>query len=123
MTTGKLKFSPAVFLDRLIENGKAGNATAIGTDYDLLIKTGLVKIERTYGDRYQFILPTSKEKIADLEAIRDIFKEKWMVPQIDLSAMGIRGDVIPGDSIVYRSTKSIDAKTLSREFAAEVFKL
>jgi len=123
LSTGKLKFSPAVLLGRLLDNGKAGNATAIGTDYDLLVKTGLVKIEPTFGNRYRFILPDSKEKIADLEAIRDAFKEKWIVPQIDPSAMGIPGIVVPGDSIVFRATKAMQAKDLAREFAKEVFKL
>jgi hypothetical protein len=37
-TTGRLSFNPSIFLDRLLENGKAGNATAIGTDYELLAK-------------------------------------------------------------------------------------
>ena len=123
LATGKLKFSPSVLLDKLLENGNAGNATAIGTDYDLLLKKGLIKIEPTQSGRYRFILPTSKEKIADLEAIRDAFKEKWIVPQIDISSMGIPCKVIPGDSIVYRSTRAIQAKSLTQEFAAEIFKL
>lgn len=119
--TGKLKFNPSVFLNRLIDNGKAGDATAIGTDYDLLVKSGLVKIENTYGNRYRFILPESKEKIADLEAIRDAFQDKWVMPQINLSTMGIPCEVIPGDSIVYRATKAMQAKELAREFAKDVF--
>jgi hypothetical protein len=107
----------------LIENGKAGNATAIGTDYDLLVKKGLVKIEPTSSSRYQFLLPASKEKIGDLEVIRDAFKDKWIVPKMDLSVMGIPGAVIPGDSIVYRSSKLIQSKELAREYVHEVFKL
>jgi len=121
--TGRLRFSPSVFLGKLLEKGKAGNATAIGTDYDLLVKKGLVKLERTTGTRYQFLLPDSKEKIADLETICAAFKEKWIVPRIDLSVMGIPGTVVPGDSIFYRSTKVIQAKELARQFAREVFKL
>jgi hypothetical protein len=121
--TGKLSFNPSVFLDRLLENGRAGDATAIGTDYELLVKTGLVKIEPTHGTQYRFLLPASKEKIADLEAIRDAFKEKWIVPKIDLSAMGIPNTVVPGDSIVYMSSKLIQGKELAREYAHEVFKL
>lgn len=122
-STGRLSFNPSIFLDRLLENGKAGNATAIGTDYELLVKKGLVKIEPTYGTRYQFLLPDSKEKIADLEAIRDAFKDKWIVPKMDLSIMGIPGAVVPGDSIVYRSSKLIQSKELAREYVHEVFKL
>jgi len=122
-TTGKLNFNPSIFLDRLLENGKAGNATAIGTDYELLVKRGLVKLQPTYGTRYQFLLPDSKEKIADLEAVRDAFKEKWIVPGMDLSIMGIPGAVVPGDSIVYRSSKLIQGKELAREYAHEVFRL
>jgi hypothetical protein len=87
------------------------------------VKTGLVKIEPTHGTRYRFLLPDSKEKIADLEAIRDAFKEKWIVPKIDLSVMGIPGTVVPGDSIVYMSSKLIQGKELAREYAHEVFKL
>jgi len=89
----------------------------------LLVKKGLVKLERTTGTRYQFLLPDSKEKIADLETICAAFKEKWIVPRIDLSVMGIPGTVVPGDSIFYRSTKVIQAKELARQFAREVFKL
>jgi len=122
-TTGRLNFNPSIFLDRLIENGKAGNASAIGTDYDLLVNKGLVKIEPTTGSRYQFLLPASKEKIGDLEVIRDAFKDKWIVPRMDLSIMGIPGAVVPGDSIVYRSSKLIQSKELAREFVHEVFKL
>jgi len=121
--TGKLRFSPYIFLDKLLEKGTAGNATAIGTDYYLLVQKGLVKIERTYGTRYRFLLPDSEEKIADLETIRDSFKDKWIVPRIDLSVMGIPAGAIPGDSIVYRSRKVMQAKELAREFASEVFKL
>jgi hypothetical protein len=121
--TGRLKFGPSVFLNSLLEKGKAGDATAIGTDYDILVKNGLVKLEPTTGNRYRFLLPESKEKIADLEAIRDAFEEKWVVPQMDLSTMGIPSTVITGDSIVYRSSKSMQAKSLAREFAKDVFNL
>lgn len=121
--TGKLRFSPYIFLDKLLKKGTAGNATAIGTDYDLLVKKGLVKIEPTTGTKYRFLLPDSKEKIADLDVICNAFKEKWIVPRIDLSAMGIPGTVVPGDSIVYRSTKVIQARELARQFAQEVYRL
>lgn len=121
--TGRLKFNPSVFLGKLIEKGRAGNATAIGTDYYLLVQKGLVKIERSEGSKYRFLLPDSKEKIADLEIIRDAFEGRWPIPTIDFGRMGLPLGADPGDSIVYRSRKGIEAKSLARQFAREVFKL
>jgi len=121
--TGRLKFSPYVLLDRLLEKGVAGNATAIGTDYYLLVQKGLVKTEPTSGTRYRFLLPDSKEKISDLQTIRDSFRDKWVVPKIDISVMGIPSGALPGDSIAYRSKKVVAGRELAREFAREVYKL
>lgn len=121
--TGRLKFNPSVILDKLIEKGKAGDATAIGTDYYLLVQKGLVKVEKLSGSRYQFLLPDSKEKIADLKVVRDAFEGKYVIPQIDFGSMGLPQGADPGDSIVYRARKSIEGKALARQFAEDVFKL
>lgn len=122
-TTGKLRFSPYMLLDKLIESGEAGNATAVSTDYGLLVQKGLVKIQPTYGTRSKFILPDSKEKIADLEAIRDVFKDKWVVPKIDFSDMGVPSDALAGDPLIYRSRRVIKGRELMSEFMREVFNL
>lgn len=119
--TGRLRFNPSVLLDRLIERGYAGDATAIGTDYDLLVKKGLLKIEPTYSNRFKFLLPDSREKIADLEAIRDAFDNKPIVPQIDFTRMGLQGTITTQDSLVHRSKHFINTKKLAQQFATEVF--
>jgi hypothetical protein len=123
--TGKLKYSPKVFLDRLIERGRAGDCTAIGTDFQLLIDRGLIMIEPTYGSRYRMVLPDSKEKIADLEAMRDAFGEDWFAPKApfpdDIS--GIPGEPKGQDSLVYRSRKSVAGKGLAQDFLREMFDL
>jgi len=121
--TGRLKLNPSVLIDRLLTRGFAGDATAIGTDYELLVKKGLVKIESTGGNRYRFLLPDSREKIADLEAIRDAFDTKQIVPKIDFSSLGIQGKITTQDSLVYRSTNLIQSRKLAQQFAKEVFKL
>jgi hypothetical protein len=123
VTTGKLKFNPYVLLEKLIEKGEAGNATAISTDYGLLVQKGLVKIQPTFGTRSKFILPDSKEKIADLEAIRDVFKDRWVVPKIDFSSMGVPSNALAGDPLVYRSRRVMKGRELMKEFMQEVLKL
>lgn len=123
--TGQLSYNPTKLLDRLLENGRAGNATAIGTDYEALIKKGLIKIQPTFGSRFEFILPDSKEKIADLEAIRDAFSSRTILPQTEISLenMGIKGEVTTGDSLVYRSRRAIQAKELTKQLVSEMYKL
>jgi len=123
LQTGRLRFNPSVLLDKLIEKGFAGDATAIGTDYELLVKKGLIKIEPTYANRYRFLLPDSREKIADLEAIRDAFDTKQIVPQIDFNTLGLRGKITTQDSLVHRSEYFIRNKKLAKQFVTEVFKL
>ncbi|MCJ7490629.1 MAG: hypothetical protein MUP15_00460 [Dehalococcoidia bacterium] len=51
----KLK-DPEIFLDRLIEQGYAGNASPIGTDYGALERQRIVDVERILpgSDRYRF---------------------------------------------------------------------
>ena len=121
--TGRLKLNPCVFLNRLIENGFAGDATAIGTDYDLLVKKGLLKLEPTFASRYRLLLPDSREKIADLEAIRDAFESDQILPQIDFSDYGLKGKIFVNDSLVHRSRNFITGKPLAQEFVREIFKL
>lgn len=121
--TGRLKFNPSVFLDKLIENGFAGDATAIGTDYELLLKKGLVKIESTYSNRYRFLLPDSREKIADLEAIRDAFENIQILPKINFDKMGVKGKITSKDSLVHRSNHYLTSQKLARQFAQGIFKL
>ena len=122
--TGQLRFNPSVLLEKLLENGRAGNATAIGTDYELLVKKGLVMLRRTSGSRYEFLLPDS-EKIADLEIICDAFKTRTILPKTDISeeVMGLKGEVIAGDSIVYRSRKNIQDKELTAQLLEKMFRI
>jgi hypothetical protein len=48
-------FAPTRFLRRLIQNGEAGDATNIGTDYSMLETSGIVSVERA--NRYfKFVL-------------------------------------------------------------------
>lgn len=42
-----------VFLESLLENGFAGNASPIGTDYRQLELAGIISVERVSGDRYR----------------------------------------------------------------------
>jgi hypothetical protein len=120
-STGRLRFNPYVLLDKLIETGKAGDATAIGTDYSLFVQKGLVRIERTSGDRCRFILPDSKDKIADLIAIRDSFKDRILLPTIDYDCMGIQGDPHISDSLKFRSSRFIHGKNLAQNFMKDLF--
>jgi len=124
-STGRLKYSPRVFLDKLIEKGRAGNCTAIGTDFQLLIDRGLVKIEPTFGSRYEMILPDSKEKIADLQAMRDAFSGDWFAPrgQVPDDISGIPGEARGHDSLVYRSRKSLSGKAFAQDFLTVMYEL
>lgn len=121
--TGRLKFSPYVFLDHLIEYGQSRTpATAIGRDYSLLLKKGLIRIERASGNRFHMLLPVSKEKIADLEAIRDAFEVQEIIPKVELELGGIPLDnVVGGDSITYRSRQFIKGRDLARDYAKNIF--
>ena len=120
-STGRLSLNPSVILNRLIRDGYAGDATAIGTDYELLVKKGIVKIEHTSGSKYKFLLPDSREKIADLEAIRDAFESKQILPQIDFEKFGLRGKLESQDSLVYRSKRAIKERELAQQFCKDVF--
>jgi len=120
-TTGALKFNPSVLLDKLLDTGETRSATAIGTDYALLVQKGLVRIEPTYGDRYKFCLPNSEDKIQDLRAVRDAFADKPYMPKFDLAAMGIPGQPITSDSLHFRSRKAIKGKILAQSFTKEIF--
>jgi len=121
--TGKLNLNPAVIINRLIERGFAGDATAIGTDYELLVKKGIVKVEPTSGSRYKFVLPESREKIADLEAIRDAFEAQQIIPNVDFSSFGLKGKLESTDSLVYRSRRAIKEKELLAQFCQEMYHL
>jgi hypothetical protein len=124
-STGRLSMNPSVILDRLISNGRAGRATAIGTDYELLVKKGLVGINVLSGGRYEFILPDSKEKIDDLIAIKEAFETQTMLPTSSISEenMGLKGDILQGDSIVYRSKRALQAKELTKQLMEEMYHL
>ena len=46
--------SPKIFLEKLLENGFAGNASVIGTDYRHLEAAGIVSVEKISGSNYRF---------------------------------------------------------------------
>lgn len=46
--------SPKIFLEKLLENGYAGNASPIGTDYRHLEAAGIVTVEKISGSNYRF---------------------------------------------------------------------
>lgn len=119
--TGSLKLNPSVLLTKLLDKGKAGNASAIGTDYYPLVQKGLLGIEQLENGRFGFTLPLSKDKIADLEAIRDAFQSRTLMPSLSLDATKFDGNIDFGNSINTRSKYSIDAKQMTTDVLKEVF--
>lgn len=68
------------------------------------------------------LLPDSREKIADLEAIRDSFEIKEVMPKADIESQGIPSEsVIGGDSITYRSKHFVKGRELARAYAKNIF--
>ena len=53
--TGRI-LNPAVLLEALLNRGRIGPCTAIGTDYVTSEKAGIVRVERAYGSRCNLIL-------------------------------------------------------------------
>lgn len=56
--------SPILFLEHLLRNGVAGNATPIRRDYILVERQGILAVETTSGDRGRFVL--KKEDIVQM---------------------------------------------------------
>jgi hypothetical protein len=56
--------SPIRFLERLLRDGVAGNATPIRSDYILVERQGILAVEATSGDRGRFVL--KKEDIVQM---------------------------------------------------------
>ena len=53
--TGRI-LDPAVLLEALLNRGRIGPCTAIGTDYVTSEKAGIVKVERAFGSRCHLVL-------------------------------------------------------------------
>jgi len=123
--TGRLNLSPHVFLDHLIENGRSKSpATAIGRDYNLMVQKGLIKIEKAdSSNRYYMVLPDSREKIADLQAIRDAFEYQEVVPAGDSEIANSLRNAKEGDSIRYRSRSFVKNRELSQQFIKDIYLL
>ncbi len=124
-STGRLNLSPHVFLNHLIEKGRSKSpATAIGRDYNLMVKRGLIRIEKAdASNRYYMLLPDSKEKIADLEAIRDAFEYQEIVPASDAEIANSLPNAQEGDSLQYRSRAFVKNRELSQQFIKDIYLL
>ncbi|GAA2679474.1 MULTISPECIES: hypothetical protein [Actinosynnema] len=94
-------YSPAAFLTKLINTGEAGGngVTPIGRDYVLVEKYGILKTERTYGDRYRFKL-VKKDIVV---AARDALEKGWM-------GGGASGGVRQIEQKSYRSPEAVRLK-------------
>lgn len=89
-----------------------------------MVKKGLIKIEKAdSSNRYYMVLPDSREKIADLQAIRDAFEYQEVVPAGDSEIANSLRNAKEGDSIRYRSRSFVKNRELSQQFIKDIYLL